>query len=315
MKRSMCVAFVMVAASCAVPDLESSEVEQALINCAANPSAYSCTDDCDGCGGNGLTIASWGDAFAALDKQTLKDGGLWPGEGPLSLCGSSGSGYCNMRPLWASWIGAVHPARRTNIMTDIVKCVATKGYRVIAPDGTPYWGEFGLRPETLGQVWDYRSRDTVSACLLIQLNRTPGVPICVLNEQTPGNCTTAAAGDPAPFYESAAIGNLFDGHYAAIIGGAHAQNPDLNQRYGLVDQPSEDPAKEIPYQVGTVQSCVHNTTVNTEGRHATACKDTNGAWWDYPVTARTPEAPIKWFFDKPYPLPPKTGYWPPLLEP
>jgi hypothetical protein len=290
---------MMVGLGGCVVDVETSDVDQADM----------LPPDCDGCAANGLPIAAWGETFGALHKPSLEAASLWPGSGPLSLCVAFGAGYCVMRSEWAAWMHAQWYGRRLNIMTDMVKCIAEKGYRVQEQGGVAFHGAFGLRPEGLSQTWDYRSEETVTGCLLAQLNIVAGVPICMLNTQNPTNCTSNQVDDPTPFEESSFGGNLFTSHKTTIIGGMHAPEPNKNRRYGTVEQ-LEDPALETNYTINGGKRCSYNSDVNAESRHATSCVDRNGNVWPYPVTVRVPAPPSTWYYDR-QPPPERPSNWPP----
>lgn len=296
MKHAIC-AVVMVALGGCLAGLDATgEVEQ-----------HTFPPDCDGCAGNGLTIGAWGETFGGLHKMSLQPAHLWSG-GPLSLCTGPDPNVCVMRPEWADWMHASWYQRRLNIMTDMVKCIARRGYRVQEPGGVAFYGAFGLRPEALSDTWDDRSRQTITGCLLAQLNLVAGVPICVLNVQKPGNCTSALQPDPTPYEESSFGGDLFTSHKTTIIGGMDAPVPNMNQRYGSIDQ-LEDPALETDYTINGQQRCSYSSGP-AEGRHATSCTDFNGNVWAYPVTVRVPAPPSTWYYTTGQLPPHRPENWP-----
>jgi hypothetical protein len=296
--------WLVLAVGCVGPDLEATgEVEQHS-RCLAGSTDFECAADCGGCGHNGLREGSWDLLFGQFNRSTLDDYGLWvwPASGvtsgALSLCipSQTYSDHCVMRWKYSNWI-AGEPHSRVDIMSHVVAAVAQTNYRVIDPgqNGNTYWGSFNLRPQALTDTWDFRTQETITAALLAQLNAEPGVAICLLNEQTPTNCSSSGG----KYHEGDFYGNHFQYYFAGISGGAHANDPKLNRRYGTVEEDNGDEPPAETYLHEPVARCDYSGLLAGAGNHnshATRCQGKSGTWWNYPVTVRTPLPPGTWYY-------------------
>jgi hypothetical protein len=306
MVRTMGVMWLVLAVGCVGPTPleDTGEVEQH--GRCTSTDGYECATDCGGCGYNGLREGSWDLIWGQFNRPTLRSYGLWidPATGVTpgakSLCDPTQvwSDHCVMRTEYSQWI-ADSQTSRVDIMTHVVAAIAQTNYWVKDPgtNGNTYYGSFNLRPQALTQTWDYRTQETITAALLAQLNAVPGVSICLLNEQTPYNCSSSGG----RYHESDVYGNSFQYYFAGISGGTGAPDPHLNKRFGAIDDGAEPLAHSYLYGDGT--RCFYDGTGST--RHATSCLGENGTWWGWPVTVRTPLPPSTWYY------PPGTGGDPP----
>ncbi len=301
MNRAMGALWLVLAVGCAASEAaETGEIEQheRCFGAGVEADEYECQADCGGCGHNGLRESSWNQLFGGFNRQALKMYGVWidSASGARSLCDPvhTWTDHCVMRNGYSQWLAA-NPTRREDIMSHLVAAIAQTDYWVQDPGtGTIYWGSFNLRPQALTQTWDYRTQETITAALLAQVNAVKGVAICMMNEQTPANCSFTGG----RYHEADFFGNHFQFFFAAVSGGADAPDPDDNLRLG---DAGDDPAAPAFAYVYEGERCEYAGSSNR--LHATRCKGENGVWWEHPVTVRTPGRPRDWYYGDLVPQP------------
>jgi hypothetical protein len=307
MSRAMAAMWLVLGVGCVAPDPaeEAGEVEQHGI-CTSAGGEYECDYDCGGCGHNGLREPSWSHLFHGFNKPTLRQYGMWVDyvdsstpHGAKSLCipAQTYGDHCVMRWGYSNWIAA-NSYPRVDIMGHVVAAIAQTGYRVIDPgtNGNTYWGSFALRPQALTETWDYRTQETISAALLAQLNAVPGVAICLMNEQTPNNCTSYND-IYGKAHEADFFGNHFQYYFAGIMGGVDAPDPHHNPRYGAVDSNPQDPDPPArAYNRAHGVRCEYHGDPASSTGHAKWCLGEDGTLWDYPVTVRGMKASVDWYY-------------------